>query len=325
MIDPITGEDMGAMGIDIGRVADTISLEEGKRIARLQKQMKGFRGEGGRGAEAISALVKAGTSYRRMQVEHALGGSEFGAGFFKSAGATAAYQVPRGSIRASDEFYRRIIIRDENTNRLRWGGKLREGMSIEDEGAVVGGYSSAKAYSEAGKRKQSEALQEAQRFMFGFGFTGIKRATGISDLRAQLNSIGRQAHERRTALTSAGLSYKSFNINGLRYRHSRAEYDAYERERQSTLAFNNNQFAKANVINLLEQDYEVRGFKGTTMSLPSLQDEVTKQDALMESIGLNRTEAFQIIDTEGRGREEIDDRILWKDRVNNMSTGTSVL
>ena len=61
------------------------------------------------------------------------------------------------------------------------------------------------------------------------------------------------------------------------------------------------------------------------MSLPSLQDEVTKQDALMESIGLNRTEAFQIIDTEGRGREEIDDRILWKDRVNNMSTGTSVL
>jgi hypothetical protein len=37
---------------------------------------------------------------------------------------------------------------------------------------------------------------------------------------------------------------------------------------------------------------------------------VAKQDELIKTIGLNRTEAFQIIDTAGRGREEIDDRSL---------------
>jgi hypothetical protein len=34
------------------------------------------------------------------------------------------------------------------------------------------------------------------------------------------------------------------------------------------------------------------------MSLPSLQDEVAKQDEMIKTIGLNRTEAFQIIDTQ---------------------------
>ena len=282
-------------------------------------------GIGGRADQAISALTKAGTDYRKMQVEHALGGMEFGAGFFKSAGATAAYQVPRGSIRASDDFYRRIAIRDANTNRLRFGGKLRDGMSIYDEDAVIGGYGSRKAQSDASKRRRSLALEEAQRFMFGFGFTGIKRYTGLSDLRGQLNNIARQAHERRTALESAGLGYKSFNINGLRYRHTRAERNAYERERQSTLAFNNNQYAKAGLINMLEQDFGAKGFVGSALSLSSLQDEVAKQDELIKSIGLDRTEAFQIVDTAGRGREEIDDRIRFKDRMSSMSTGVSVL
>jgi hypothetical protein len=56
-----------------------------------------------------------------------------------------------------------------------------------------------------------------------------------------------------------------------------------------------------------------------------LQDEVAKQDELIKSIGLDRTEAFQIVDTAGRGREEIDDRIRFKDRMSSMSTGVSVL
>ena len=67
------------------------------------------------------------------------------------------------------------------------------------------------------------------------------------------------------------------------------------------------------------------GFIGSALSLPSLQDEVAKQDALMKSIGLDRTEAFQIVDTAGRGREEIDDRVRFKDRLSSMSTGVSVL
>jgi len=321
------------LGIDIGNIANVANITDAIKLARLQYEGKSMRGRGGRAEYALAELTKQGQSFRNMaqlnDVSAMTGGliggkTNFGKGFFKSTGATAAYQIQEFD-HLRKKRRRELDIKDANVNRLRWGGKLRDGFSIWDEGAVVGGYGSAKAFSQAGKRRQSEAWEEAQRFMFGFGFTGIKRYTGLSDLRGKLNSIARQANERRTALTSAGLSYKSFNINGSRYRHGRAAHAAFERERQAILAFNNNQFAKANVINLLEQDYEVRGFKGTTMSLPSLQDEVAKQDALMESIGLNRTEAFQIIDTEGRGREEIDDRILWKDRVNNMSTGTSVL
>jgi hypothetical protein len=56
-----------------------------------------------------------------------------------------------------------------------------------------------------------------------------------------------------------------------------------------------------------------------------LQDAVAKQDELIKSIGLDRTEAFQIVDTVGRGREEIDDRVRFKDRLSSMSTGVSVL
>ena len=49
------------------------------------------------------------------------------------------------------------------------------------------------------------------------------------------------------------------------------------------------------------------------------------EEERMKSIGLTRTEAFQIVDTAGRGREEIDDRVRFKDRLSSMSTGVSVL
>ena len=45
----------------------------------------------------------------------------------------------------------------------------------------------------------------------------------------------------------------------------------------------------------------------------------------IKEFGLSRSEAFQIIDTEGRGRTEIDDRIRWFDRLEAMSSGVSPL
>jgi hypothetical protein len=319
------------------KIIDLVDTNEALRLGKFKKELQGFRNTTGGQTDALLELINQQIPSGRRTVEsldalarvNKLTGGliapdmKFGEGFFKSTGATAAYQIPEFGISAKRR--RELDIKDANTNRLRWGGKLREGMSVWDEGAVVGGYNSAKEFSRASKRITSKALEEAQRFMFGFGFTGIKRYTGISDLRGKLNSIGRQAHERRTALESAGLGYKSFNINGLRYRHSRAEYDAYERERQSVIAFNNNQYAKAGLINMLEQDFGAQGFVGSALSLSSLQDEVSKQDELIKSIGLDRTEAFQIVDTAGRGREEIDDRIRFKDRMSSMSTGVSVL
>jgi len=218
-------------------------------------------------------------------------------------------------------------IKDANTNRLRWGGKLREGMSIYDEGAVVGGYGSAKEFSRAGKQRQSKAFIQAQ--IFSDYFTGIGRVssyTGMSDLRGQLGGIKQRADTIKNALSSAGLSYKTFNARtGLPHRASAQQSYQFYRDWNAVKAFNDNQYAKAREINLLQQDFGVTGFTGSALTLPSLQDEVAKQDALIKSIGLDRTEAFQIVDTAGRGREEIDDRIRFKDRMNSISTGVSVL
>ena len=292
-------------------------------------------GIGGRADQVIADLEAAGQQFKTMAAVNNLlsisgapsSVATFGTGFFKSTGATAAYQVPRGSVRASQAFYDRIRIRDENTNRLRWGGKLREGMSIEDEGAVVGGYSSAKEFSRAGKRKQFEAWDQAQ--LFADWFSGIGRVssyTGKSDLRGQLGGIKQRADTIKNALSSAGLGYKRFNARtGLRYRYTMAEYNRFHKEWNAVKSFNDNQYAKARQINLLQEGFGLSGFTGSALTLPSLQQEVARQDELMRSIGLDRTEAFQIVDTEGRGREEIDDRIRFKDRMNSMSTGVSVL
>ena len=328
MIDPVTGQDMGMMGIDIGRVAEAISLEEGFRIAELQKAMSGFTGEGGRASAALGELTRASSSYKRMQVEHALGQTKFnfGKGFFKSTGATAAYQVPRGTVRASQEFYDKLRIKDANTNRLRWGGTLVPGMAMDEEGAVIGGYGSAKAFSEAGKRKRYESWDRAREF--ADFFSGISKSVsgGRSNRRHQYTAMVNTMEEMKGVLSSAGLGYKTFNAKtGLRYRYTKAQYDRFHKEWAEVRAFNDNQYAKAKEINLLQEGFGLTGFTGSTLGLSDLQNEVAKQDELVKSIGLDRTEAFQIIDTAGRGREEIDDRIRFKDRMNSMSTGVSVL
>jgi len=126
-------------------------------------------------------------------------------------------------------------------------------------------------------------------------------------------------------LSSAGLSFKNVGYFDMPSRYSTAQYYHALRDHSAAVAFNNNQYAKATQINLLEGGFDLRGFRGTTMDLPSLQERVAQEDQLMKSIGLSRTEAFQIVDTKGRGREEIDDRLKWKSRLNSISTGTAVL
>ena len=291
----------GLLGVDYQAARNqTPTFSDVLRSSSLETQrasVSGIRGIGGR-ADAAIAQAQA-----RRQIEDNL------------------------KIAFPAERRRELDIKDANTNRLRWGGKLREGMSVWDEGAVVGGYSSAKEFSRAGKRKQSEEFRQAQ--IFADYFTGIGRVssyTGMSDLRGQLGGIKQRADTIKTALSSAGLSYKTFNARtGLPYRASAWQRYNFNKEWNAVRSFNDNQYAKAKQINILQQDFGVTGFTGSALTLPSLQDEVARQDALIKSIGLDRTEAFQIVDTAGRGREEIDDRIRFKDRMSSMSTGVSVL
>ena len=214
------------------------------------------------------------------------------------------------TVRASQAFYDRIAEQDRIANLRRFGG-----------------YSSRKEFIRAGKEREAQEFIQAQ--IFSDYFTGIGRVgrySGMTGLRSQLNSIKQRADTVKTALSSAGLSYKTFNARtGLPRSATAWQRHNFEKQWNAVRSFNDNQYAKAKQINILQQDFGVTGFTGSALTLPSLQDEVARQDALIKSIGLDRTEAFQIVDTAGRGREEIDDRIRFKDRMNSMSTGVSVL
>ena len=251
--------------------------------------------------------------------------TNFGTGFFKSTGATAAYQVPRGMIKTSAENRKRLDIRDRNTNLLRFGGRLREGMTIEDEGAVVGGYSSVREFSAAARAQRERGWTEGKALAASFGQVMPSGYLSGQGWKSESSRLANAASEMRSALSSAGLSFKNVGYFDMPSRYSTAQYYHALRDHSAAVAFNNNQYAKATQINLLEGGFDLRGFRGTTMDLPSLQERVAQEDQLMKSIGLSRTEAFQIVDTKGRGREEIDDRLKWKSRLNSISTGTAVL
>ena len=218
-------------------------------------------------------------------------------------------------------------IKDRNTNQLRLGGTRVPGIPMDEEGAVVGGYSSRSEQKRADQRARSEAERRAQ--YIGTLFSGVGKIssyTGMSDLRGQMSGIRQRANEITSTLSRAGLGYKNFNsYTGLPYRASAMQRFQHYRDWDLVKSYNNNQLAKARQINLLHEGFGATGFIGSALSLPSLQEAVAHQDQLIKSIGLDRTEAFQIVDTAGRGREEIDDRVRFKDRLSSMSTGVSVL
>ena len=222
--------------------------------------------------------------------------------------ATEAYQVPRGSIKRHQSHIDEMKERDRLANLRRFGG-----------------YSSRQAMSKAAKEQFHKDVDEANKIAAFFG-QGIdaSRIRGRSSRLHEYSKVLKVGTSIREALTLAGLGYKTIETH-LGSRPERWRIFQMKQDLQQTISFNHNQLAKAETINILQQDFGLTGFTGTTMSLPSLQDILAAEDERMKSIGLDRTEAFQIVDTAGRGREEIDDRLKWKSRLSSVSTGTAVL
>jgi hypothetical protein len=280
--DSTRGIVLNKTGRDIGRIADHIDVNEGIRLANLETTMSQFRNTtGGKADLAIAAL----------------GGN-----------ATAAYQVPRGSIKRHQSHIDEMKERDRLANLRRFGG-----------------YSSRQAMSKAAKEQFHKDVDEANKIAAFFG-QGIdaSRIRGRSSRLHEYSKVLKVGTSIREALTLAGLGYKTIETH-LGSRPERWRIFQMKQDLQQTISFNHNQLAKAETINILQQDFGLTGFTGTTMSLPSLQDILAAEDERMKSIGLDRTEAFQIVDTAGRGREEIDDRLKWKSRLSSVSTGTAVL
>tara|TARA_R110000824_G_scaffold158755_1_gene332791 strand:+ start:912 stop:3548 length:2637 start_codon:yes stop_codon:yes gene_type:complete len=338
-IDPKStrGKVLNKTGRDIGTIGQFIDVNEGIRLANLQTTMSGFSNtKGGKSALLAEALALGGSDHGGLSKGTTDMLSGFGAVARNKAynialgngqlSATAAYQVPKGSVRASAGFYQRLAIKDDNTNRLRTGGVLREGMEIDEQGAVTGGFTSLSAFRADSKIQYFKKTQQSLNYvgLFGGGVQSRPGGLGKSGILREYSRINDQASSYRDILSRAGLGLKS-NIPSFGRALSYSQHQTRRAELISILSYNNNQLAKAEQINILSGGYDLGAFRGSSLSAPALSDKVLEQDMLMKSIGLDRTEAFQIIDTFSRGREEIDDRIRWKDRINNISTGTTVL
>lgn len=278
------------LGIDIGNAANNYSIEEAMRIGALQTQAAGFQGLGGN--------------------------------------ATAAYQVPRGSIRASDEFYARIRIKDANTNRLRWGGTRVPGMEMDEEGAVVGGYSSAREFRRASKSAGQARLASSLHFLESLGLGGYAASGPFlkSNYRSNYVRLPTIAQGIQEEIAASGLSLAKLGLREYYGGATRQIGDIkYNKHKSQAVQHNQSVLARARAINVLAGGFGLNQYVGSQLGLSQFEEKITEQTRLATSIGLSRTEVFQIVDTEGRGREEIDDRLAWKSRLSSVSTGTSVL
>ncbi len=349
-------------GVDIGAVANSIDLKSALFLGTLQKSQQRFNRTSadpivsdfdklspGRQLSANMDQYFAGRGIiptRQVSDVARIIGSSTGqqgaldaqrrsvmnqAGIGGRANQAIISQITRRQIednmtvRASAGFYAKLRMKDSNTNRLNLMGATRvEGIPMDEEGAVVGGYSSRREFDQAMKGRAAAANRANQQFGAFFG-VGINYSAiyGQSSARSQQSRLNSTVEGIRSSLASAGLSYKTTDA---RWRRGAgpAHYQYVVSEWAKVRAYNANQVNKAREINTLQQ-FGQSQFNGSQLSLPSLQDAVARQDEKVSTIGLNRTEAFQIIDTSGRGIDEIDARVLWKNRVNNISTGTSVL
>jgi hypothetical protein len=231
---------------------------------------------------------------------------------------------------------------DRNRNRMRTGGRrvLNEDgtpmFDLWDPRAVEGGFTSISAYRDDWWTKFRAKGRQAESFAQMLGNETKSAATynTASSLIGSMNStmglLGRTGLSL-SALPSRGdfmprragggignVGNRYFSIMAaIRRRHSEAT--------SRSIAANQLTLKRAGQIDLLIGGFGLDSYYGSGLGLQELQLAVQKQDDLIQSIGLNRTEAFKIIDTQGRGRNEIDDRVRWTQRNDSISKGVIIL
>jgi hypothetical protein len=252
----------------------------------------------------------------------------FGTGFFSSTGATAAYQVPQGSIKVPAWVAQQRAITLENTRRLRYGGIRQLGndgkaLALSIQGAVTGGSTSLQEFRIKAREEFRSAGITSRNFLSMFGtFFGTSNSPSVNSQQTSRAINMAQSYRASLAATGQSITYTGFRKTqaGGRYLQSASSWDAH---RAAVAAANQRALARASQVSILQQFGLPEYFGGS--DLGALQAAVAKQDDYIAFLGLNRTEAFKIIDASGRGREELDDRTLWTQRNNSISTGVAVI
>jgi len=338
-------------GQDIGSVADSLTPSAAKELAVIQQQLSTVTNTSGGFANAMIGYLNntaANNSFgKKSKLNDLLSGQNliktntlgratnrtdfFGTGFFNSTGASGAAQVAHGSIKVPAWVAQQRNIELENMRRLRYGGTRQLdssgfALALSISGAVTGGYTSLGAYRSA-QRHKLNVEGSAAALNLGHSF-GIFINTGIGRKGIGLANKARAIEQQKAIGSLLQRTGQSISYTGTRktnrgggYAQPGNVWDAHVRAVQQA---NQAALARGAQIDLLQEGFGLSGFFGAG-NLGVLQSEVARQDELIKSIGLNRTEAFRIIDTEGRGRHEIDDRVLWTQRNNSISTGVAVI
>ena len=240
---------------------------------------------------------------------------------FAGISATAAFQVPE-SVNFTPQWRRQQIhIEDQNRNKLRTGGIRNPDFPLWDPRAVEGGFTSISTYRANWWRQLYAKSRSAEKFLEQLGIDRPKYVR-----KSTLGKIVSHADTIRSLMSRAGLKLSSLpSIYKVQRGGRRWVSQSLVAQREAVLRQNQANYSKADEIVSLIEDYGLPQFFGSGSTEAELQAKMQEQDDLFRSMGLARTEAFKIIDSSGRGREEIDDRILWMQRNTSMSTGVAVI
>jgi len=274
------GEIMNQTGVDIGNIANVIDKNDAIRISNLQRSMSQFRNTtGGRADLAIAAV----------------GGN-----------ATAAYQVPRGSIRASQGFYDGIRRKDSFNNGL--GGLIMNQINnLKGSGRMVYSSSHRDIYKNKvtipGRAIISQAIQMGMKGNSEF----MDMINAIPDVDRESEDNMRQAYAAIGAASSIAEQYVNMINSSM-----------------SAIGFGSSMIARANTAGFSGHGlYHNIGLLAATKRTNFNNTEVVEESK--SKLALTNSQIFAIRFNSTRGDAELQDRLRYVDQLESMSSGTSPL
>jgi len=316
-------------GFDVGRVADSIGEEQAMRIAQLEKGLGYFANT--RGGQAYGAAMFLRQEGGRIDIANLAGNT--GRGAFAGVSATQAYQVPRGSIAVPSWVKAQIAREDAWRNSvegqnamaaraLLTGGSFAYSRSVARRG---GGLSQDMAFTirAAGLLGVSvpyEAFNTTANEMFTGAASGLSEIIKANNVRqeflfAAMNAI----FQTSTAAVQRTIPYgfSSVRNSGAAQYHQKQIFNMTAKGLQSyvsRVAQGNFGIYDATVLNAMT---------GATVSeYTSEVNEFNSKIAPLLNIAHSDFKTT-LVDPK-RGINEIDDRIRWTQRLEQISTGATV-
>ena len=268
-------------GVDIGSAADNYSKQDAERIGGLQKMASLFQGRGGRASGALASV----------------GGN-----------ATAAYQVPRGSI-ATPKSIRNAIRNKDGFNNSLGGLIMNELNSLKGSGQMV--YSSAhrSLYKSRNFRgvPGKDVIREAVRL-------GMKGNVEFMDMIKAIPDVDREADDNiQQAHAAIRLAETIAN-----------DYISMVNSAKSSIGFSDVILRRATAEGHSGQSmYANIGLLSATKRTNFNNTEIIEESK--SKLALTNSQIFSIRFNSTRGDRELQDRLRYVDQLEAMASGTSPL